>query len=455
MHIIKTIKNIIKTRPSLFTTPGHFQGLNTTGEFTRVFGKKLFRADLAEIESMDNLQAPREGILRSLREASGIYGSGASFYLINGSSSGIIALILAVAGRGEKILIGRNAHKSVINALILSGACPVWLETEWQRDWDIPGPVRPGNVVKKLEENPDTKVLWLTSPTYEGIVTDISPIASICREKGVILLVDEAHGALWNFSGQLPASSIHQGADGCVQSLHKTGSCLNQGAMLHLAKDSRVSPADLQQALNIINTTSPSYILLSSIEASVEYLDSNRGRKKLQQLLENIENTKKYLKKHTDAVFLGPLPNYRHDPTKMFFRLKDVPGDVFSDYLQKKCNIEVELNNAKGILALTAIGTRKKHLKYLEKSVIRAYKDLEKTGQKPGATLFTMPQTALTPSEAFFREPENVCAKNAIGRISGETVVKYPPGIPVLIAGEVIQREHLPLLGENLKVVKS
>ncbi len=426
-------------------------------DFEKLFGRKIFRADFSEIESMDNLQNPKEGILRSLQKASDIYGSKATFYLVNGSSSGIIALILSTMKLREKILIARNTHKSVINALIISGAEPVWLETEWDNYWNIPAVINPGHVAEKLDKNPDVKALLITNPTYEGIVTDIKPIAKICRERGIIFLVDEAHGALWKFSELLPDSSIDLGADACVQSLHKTGSCLNQGAVLHISEDSRINPRDVQQALNLINTTSPSYILLSSIEASIEYLNSKRGKKKLQRLTDNIEKTKIFLKENTRAVFLETSQNYRHDLTKIFFGLKGIRGEILSDYLQKKCNIEVELNNNKGILALTGIGTEKKHLKKLVKAIIEADKKLEKTHKQEDFIPFVLPKTAITPSEAFYGEFKTVDLKNAVGLISKETIVKYPPGIPVIIAGEVIQKEHLSLLGEKqeIKVIKN
>lgn len=447
MHIIKKIRNITQKAPTLFATPGHMQGFYTMREFGELFGEDVFSSDFAEIQSMDNLQNPQDAIRKSLDRAAGIYGTKSTFYLVNGSSSGIIALMLAAVKQGEKVLIARNAHKSVINALILSGAEPVWAETEWNCEWNIPGPVSPSIIAKKLDEYSDIKTVWITSPTYEGIASDITSISALCNQRNLPLIVDEAHGALWPFNSMLPDSAIYCGADACVQSLHKTGSCLNQGAVLHLSKTSKISSEKIQQVLNIINTTSPSYILLSSIEASIEYLSSRKGKKRLNSLVNNINSMKIRLKTTTDSVFLE-----NADPTKIFFGIKNVSGNKISDYLEDKLNIEVELNNEKGLLALTGIGTTEKSLKKLEKAIEKACKTLPKTEQKMGINPYIIPEIKLTPREAFYSESKCVELIKAIGLISRETIVKYPPGVPLIIAGEVIQEGHLEFLADRKKI---
>ncbi|NLF83193.1 MAG: aminotransferase class I/II-fold pyridoxal phosphate-dependent enzyme [Candidatus Gastranaerophilales bacterium] len=452
MNIISAIRRLASKNPTLFTTPGHGQGYFTTKSFGKLFGRRVFYGDFSEVEGMDNLQHPSGAILYSMQRAAKIYGAQSTFYLVNGSSSGIIALILATVKRGEKILIARNAHKSVINALILSGAHPVWIETDWDDKWNIPTGVNLQKVAEILDKQPDIKAFLLTSPTYEGIVTDLKPIADLCHQRGVVLLVDEAHGALWNFSDCLPTSSIHCGADACVHSLHKTGSCLNQGALLHIAQDSLIFSAQVQSALNLINTTSPSYLLLSSIEASIEYLNSSRGRQRLESLITNIEQAKEYLSQRVEVEFLES----NHDPTKLFFGLKNISGQDLSDFLEEKHNIEVELNNNVGILALTGIGTGKDKLEKLANAVIKANKKLKaKPIQRERPMPLLIPQVALTPNEAFYAEHERLPIEKAVGRIAGETVIKYPPGIPLLIAGEIVQEGHLQVLKEQneIKVV--
>jgi arginine/lysine/ornithine decarboxylase len=453
MHIIQAINKIIQHEPLLFTTPGHSGGKSVLPEYKELVGKKVFKADLSEIEGLDNLQNPSGIIKNSLLRSSEIYGSKSTFYLVNGSTSGIIALMLSTVTRGDKVLVSRNIHKSVINALTLSGAHPVWINPEWETEWDIPSCVNPEKIKQKLEKNPDIKAVWITSPTYEGIVSDIESISKICKEKDVLLIVDEAHGALWNFSGKLPVSAIHLGADACVQSLHKTGSCFTQGAVLHLSQNSGINHEKIQQSLGMINTTSPSYLILSSIEASIEYLNSSEGRRNLDELLDNIEKTKSFIKMNIDIGFLENCEKYQHDPTKIFLGLNGVSGYDLSDILLKKFKVEVELDNNKGILALTGIGTTEKKLQKLAFSLIKAEKLLQNSSfNAPALRPFIEPEVVYTPSEAFYKKSRKIEVSKSLGLVSKETIVNYPPGIPLIIAGETIKPEHLELFDVNKEI---
>lgn len=444
MHIIEALNKVINKKPVLFTTPGHCQEADFLNGLD--FLRSAYKYDFSEIEGLDNLQYPEEAILESQKWASKIYGSGHSYYLVNGSSSGILALMLATVKTGEKVLIARNAHKSVINALILTGAEPVWINTEWDNNWNIPTCVTLENIQNIFAANLDIKVVWLTSPTYEGVVTDISPIVQFCREKGLLLIVDEAHGALWNFSDKLPATAISQGVDASVQSLHKTASCLNQGAILHLGKNSKIDPVKVQQSLNIINTTSPSYLILASIEGTIEYLDSISGKNKLDILLENIDNFRKKLTSTEKINFLKNTERFEIDKTKLFFGIKDVPGQVLGDFLLEKFNIEVELDNDKGVLALTGIGTSPNKLEKLSESVIQSVDLLENCTNKTNSFPLIKPEMIYTPKEAFNKNGKKVKLNNLVGKICKETIVMYPPGIPILISGELIRQQHIDLI---------
>jgi len=466
MYISQAVNKIIQHEPILFTTPGHSGGKGVLPEYKEIVGKKIFKADLSELEGLDNLQNPSGIIKNALVRASEIYGSKNTFYLVNGSTSGIIALMLATINRGDEVLISRNAHKSVINALVLSGANPVWVSPQWDENWNIPSCINPEKIKQKLNENPDIKAVWVTSPTYEGIVSDIESISKICKEKNVLLIVDEAHGALWNFSEKLPVSAIHLGADACVQSLHKTGSCLTQGAVLHLSQNSGVNLEKLTQSLNLINTTSPSYLILSSIEASIEYLNSPEGRQNLDELLDNIEEIKSFIKMNIDAGFLGSQDviarkaesltwqsnTFIHDSTKLFLRINSASGYDLSDILFKKFNIEVELDNNKGVLALVGIGTTRKKLEKLAFALIKAEKMLQKAEKEEPLTPLIKPEVVYSPADSFYKKSKKIEVSRAIGLISKETIVNYPPGIPVIIAGEVIKPEHLGFFGERKEI---
>ncbi|MDD3012442.1 MAG: aminotransferase class I/II-fold pyridoxal phosphate-dependent enzyme [Candidatus Gastranaerophilales bacterium] len=450
MYITDALIKISDKKPVLFTTSGHCQGNQVLSRFN--FLNKAFKYDFSEIDGLDNLQNPEGIILESQKWASEIYESGQSYYLVNGSSSGILALMLSTAGVGEKVLIARNAHKSVINALVLSGAVPVWIDNDWLYDWDILAGMSLENIEKAFAENPDVKGIWLTNPTYEGIVSDITPISKFCKEKGIFLIVDEAHGALWNFSDRLSETAIKQGADASVQSLHKTAASLNQGALLHLSKNSKIDSAKLQQCLNIVNTTSPSYLILASIEGSIEYLNTSAGRKRLDCLIEESNNFRQNLSSIGEINFLEAKNNFQVDKTKLFFGIKNVSGYALGDLLLEKFNIEVELDNNKGILALTGIGTERNKFKKLSDAVIKSANILKKVSVKNISSPFIKPEMVYTPREAFYKRSVKSDLKDCIGKISKQTIVPYPPGIPVLIAGELIRQEHIDIIKDRDKI---
>lgn len=452
MQIIDALNNLINSNPVNFTTPGHSQGSIIPENVKNLLGEKLFKTDFSEIIGLDNLQAPEGVILKSQKWLSEVYNSSASFYLVNGSSSGILALMLATVKEGEKVLIARNAHKSVINALVLTGACPVWINTEWEDNWDIPTQVSFEKIKNTVELNPDIKAIWLTNPTYEGIVTDITPIAEFCKEKNIILIVDEAHGALWNFSLNLPEPAILKGADASVQSLHKTSCSLNQGAILHLSKNSKINPEKLQQCLNMVNTTSPFFPLLASIEGAIEYQDSESGRKKLEDLLDNLDEFREKLSKFEEINSLKANCNYGIDKTRLFFGIKGICGHALADYLYDNYRLEVELDNDRAILAITGIGTDKEKLDKLFKGILEANKALVKKEVDLASSRLIEPEIIYTPRQAFYKNSSTVSIEEAIGHVSKETIVPYPPGIPVLIAGELIKKEHVNFIKNKLKI---
>ncbi|MDD3150937.1 MAG: aminotransferase class I/II-fold pyridoxal phosphate-dependent enzyme [Candidatus Gastranaerophilales bacterium] len=213
MYLIDALKKFQrKNRNILFTTPGHCQGENLPTILREILGKKIFKIDLSEVIGLDNIRCPENILLKSQEAAAKIYAAKKSFYLYNGSSSGIIALMLTLLKKNDKVLISRNAHISVINGLILTGAMPVWVQNNWIDSWNIVENVNPEDIRKKLDENPDIKAVFLTNPTYEGVICDIEPISRICNARKIPLVVDEAHGALWNFHEKLPKPAILQNA---------------------------------------------------------------------------------------------------------------------------------------------------------------------------------------------------------------------------------------------------
>lgn len=450
MHIINALKSFSKSKIDFFTTPGHSLGKFIPKEVEDLTGKKCFKADFSEIDGLDNLQKPEDILLKSQQILSDLYGSRQSFYLTNGSSSGILALMLATAQEGDKVLIARNAHKSVINALVLTGAIPIWLDVNWHNFWNIPTTPNIENIKNFLDLHPDIKSVWITNPTYEGVSTDISIISSYIKDKGIPLIVDEAHGALWNMSPELPTTAILDGADASVQSIHKTAGSLNQSAVLHLSKNSLIPASKIQQALNTINTTSPSYLLLASLEGSINYLHSIKGKRHLDRLLGEIDKFKDSLSKNLDIQFLRETEDYKIDKTKLLISISGINGFDLARELYKNCKIETEFDNYKSILAVTGIGTDKPKLKRLENALLKAKKTLQGVShQTDKTTPLIMPKLSMTPRQAFFVKGEKVSISESVGRVSKEIVVSYPPAIPTLTPGEIIQEGHLALFKDR------
>lgn len=333
-----------KNRKLLFTTPSHGQKFFIFHKL-----KNFYKYDISETDAHN----PEEALLEAENKARMIYGSKYTKFLTNGSTSGIIASVLACTNNGDKVLIWENSHPCHCNAVRLAGCEPVFYKLDKLSKWGIPDKVNPDNIETYLKNN-NIKAVIITSPTYEGIVSDVSSIKEICRKYSAYLIVDEAHGALYPFSKNLPESSVKI-ADFTVQSLHKTAGGLNPTALLH--SNCNINPAN---ALALINTTSPSYPLLASIEANINYLNSKKGRQKLENLIEQVSFIK------NNCVNLD---FYGDDPLKLLIKKQNLSGQKLSELLFEKYNIEDEKTNDISTMLLCGIGTDKNKLERLYKAL--------------------------------------------------------------------------------------
>lgn len=330
MGLISILKK--KNKKTLFTTPSH------SGKFCIVHKfYQWYKADISEIEALD----PESALKEAEKKASTIYGTKYTKFLTNGSSSGIISAILAA--KPTKILIWENAHPCHKNGAKLSGAEVIQYSLSLDENLGVYKAITPEEVNALIKKHaPSTLVI--TSPTYEGFVAAVNKISQICHEKGVTLIVDEAHGALYPFSENLPESAVKH-ADFTVQSLHKTAGGINPTALLH---SNNIDPTE---ALNMISTTSPSYPMLATIEANINFLNSQKGRKKIEELIKNIK-----------ALNITQLND---DPTKILL----TGGEDLSELLFNEYNIEDERTNDKTTMLLCGIGTNKKKLERLKKAL--------------------------------------------------------------------------------------
>ena len=329
-----------KNRKLLFTTPSHGQKFFIFNKF-----RQFYKYDISETDTQD----PQTVLDAIQKKAASIYGTKYTYFLTNGSSSGIIAAVLACTNKDDKVLLWRNAHPCHLNAVKLAGCEPVFYDLPIDKEWGIPTKTHPDLIDIK-----GTKAVIVTSPTYEGIVSDIKALKEVCANNDAYLIVDEAHGALYPFSDRLPQSAVNI-ADFTIQSLHKTAGGLNPTALLHSNCD--IDPA---QALSMINTTSPSYPLLASIEANVNYLNSLKGKKKIETLIDNIINIKESC---TNITFGGD------DITKILIRKDGYTGFELSEKLFNDFNIEDEKTNKISTMLLCGIGTTKQKLQKLQQAL--------------------------------------------------------------------------------------
>lgn len=334
MSLIQLLRK--QNRKYLFTTPSHNQKYFIFNKF-----RNFYKYDISETEAQD----PQTALAQAEKRATKIYGTRHTHFLTNGSTSGVIAAVLACCNKGDKVLLWRNSHPCHLNAVKLAGCEPVFYDLPIDKEWGIPQKTTP-----ELVDVKGVKAVIVTSPSYEGIISDVEKIKEICRNNGAYLIIDEAHGALYPFSDKLPQSAVNI-ADFTIQSLHKTAGGLNPTALLHVNCD-----CDASNALSMINTTSPSYPLLASIEANINFLNSKRGRKKIETLISLIEE----IKNSTNNVEFGG-----DDITKILIKKSGMTGFGLSEKLFDEFDIEDEKTNEVSTMLLCGIGTTEAKLKKL------------------------------------------------------------------------------------------
>lgn len=451
MTIVNFIENFRKKKRVLFTTPSHGQGDFVNPASLKLLGHKFFTCDYSEIEGFDNLLNPIGIIRTSQVEAARIYGAKSTFFLTNGSTSGIVASMFALLNRCDKVLIARNCHQSVYNGLVLTGAVPLWLMPQYNKEWGIYETISLDLLEETLARNKDIKAFIMTNPSYEGVMSDVYRISSVCKKYNVKLIVDEAHGALWTYHKALGTPALMQGADIVVQSLHKTAGALNPAALLHIGLDSDIEPKNIQKAINLITTTSPSYPLLVNIESTINYLSSQSGQTKLQELVKNVNRTIRFLKSIPNLEVYS----YNNDVTKILVKVTNMSGFELSDILFDEYNIEDELANEKSVMFLTGLGTTKSKLKKLEKALFDLCAKnikIKPNEERENPIVNIEPRVRYTPALLWGKPSREVELKYALARVSMELIADYPPGIPILLPGEVIKKEHIEYLKDRQKI---
>lgn len=431
-----------------FHVPGHKKGVGIDKEFKNFIGENPFKIDVTVFKLVDSLHHPTGPIKKAQELVADAYESHASFFSIHGTSGAIQAMILAVVNDGDKIIVPRNVHKSVTSGIILSGAVPVFMEPEIDKKLGIAHGVTPETVEKTLKENPDAKAVLIINPTYYGVATDIKKIADTVHSYDIPLIVDEAHGPHLAFSEKLPMSALKAGADICAQSTHKIIGSLTQGSLLHV-KSKYVDPKRVQQILNLMQTTSPSYIIMASLDCARRQI-ALEGKDLLQKAIELCKYTRDEINKIPGFYcfgeeVLGKPGSYSFDPTKLTISSRElgITGFELDMILADKYHIQMELSDFYNVLAVGSFGDTKEGMDRL----LSALKEISNDyyGKKEPVQDFldipAIPTKILNPREAFYSDKISIPLNESIGKISGEFLLAYPPGIPVLCPGEEITQE--------------
>jgi arginine decarboxylase len=465
---------------SPFYAPGHKGGRGISAPLVELLGAQVFQADLPELPELDNLFNPEGVIAEAQNLAAEAFGAEHTRFLANGSTCGIIATIVATCGPGDKIILPRNIHQSAISGLILSGAIPIFVNPEYNPDWDIANCITPESLAAALTQHPDAKAVMVVYPTYHGVCGDLRAIGKITDRYNIPLLVDEAHGAHFNFHPNLPESALSAGADLTVQSIHKTLGAMTQASMLHV-KGSRINIQKLNRALQLVQSTSPSYILLASLDAARQQI-ALHGEQLMTQTLLLAKKARSQLSQIPSLSVLEPLntPGFAAlDQTRLTVKVSNlgITGFAADEILHSQFGVTAELpmpkhltfiislgntesdidNLVKGFQNLTLCGTGK--MPVLKKGGQDAHPTIKSTlcgtGILPvienGArSQLGFPPPPLSPRDAFFSPTETVTADKAVDRLSVELICPYPPGIPVLMPGEIISSTALDYLQQVL-----
>ncbi len=436
--IIDKLNDIKNSEIISFHVPGHKNGKIFERLGYSDFKNNIVNIDTTEIPGTDNLHFPEEIIKKSQEIAANVFKSDHTFFLVNGTTCGIQAAIMSVCSLKDKIIVNRDCHQSVINTCILGDIEPIYVNPDIDKKNGISLGVKLDHIEKLIEKDDSIKVVLITSPTYYGINTDIKSISEYLHKKNKILIVDEAHGSHIGLSDRLGVSAIEQGADISIQSTHKTLPSFTQASMLHVKSD-RVDINRLKSFLRIVQSSSPSYIMMSSIEISVQ-IYKRHGKELMEELIDNIDKTKDYIKK-LNNIYLYEYKN--KDITKMYIITTSLnrSGYQIENILREKYKIQVELSNPYGVLLICTIGNDKNDFKKLRQAL--SYIDNE-MGDKDLLEIDYpnyIPEKAFNPREAFYSNKKSIPIKDAIGKICAEYIIPYPPGISLLSPGEIITKE--------------
>ena len=439
--IYEALQKFRQMRVVPFDVPGHKRGRGNP-ELTEFLGEKCVGIDVNSMKPLDNLCHPVSVIREAEILAADAFGAAHAFLMVGGTTSSVQTMVLSTCKRGDKIILPRNVHRSVINALVLCGAIPVYVNPEVDHRLGISLGMKREQVAKAISENPDAVAVLVNNPTYYGVCSDLKAIVKMAHDAGMYCLADEAHGTHFYFGQGMPVSAMAAGADMASVSMHKSGGSLTQSSLLLTGPD--VNPGYVRQIINLTQTTSGSYLLMSSLDISRRNL-ALRGK----EIFREVSSIAEYAREEINAVggyyaFGSEIINgdsiFNFDATKLSVHTRDIglAGIEVYDILRDEYDIQIEFGEFGNILAYLSIGDRPQEVERL----VSALAEIRRRYQKDPSGLmnqeYMAPEVVKSPQDAFYAPKKSVPLRESVGCVCSEFVMCYPPGIPILAPGELI-----------------
>jgi arginine decarboxylase len=461
--IMKKISNSVQSKAPLFDTllshakrdvisfhcPGHKNGRSIDKELKDYIGEDVFKLDLTVFDEVDSLHDPVGPIKKAQELMAQAYGVEHSLFLVNGTSVGNMAMFLAACDSGDSIIVSRSSHKSIMAGIIMSGVWPIWIQPKIDQNLDLIFSTTYDQIKDALDRYPEAKAVFVTSPTYNGVVTELSKIVDLCHRRGKIVLVDEAHGAHLHFNKQLPESAVDAGADLCVQSTHKILSAMSQGSVLHFNSKKLIDFNRVKKIVSMLQTTSPNYLTLATLDLARRQAFLH-GEENFDRVIKAAERGRSYINDNIHLMKCFTRQEMQKlgfdlDVTKLTVNVTKtgLSGYEIESILAKEYNIQLDYADLFNLVAIMGEGSNKSD----EEAFVKALESISKKYHgKQKNWILKIPSLAtemvMRPREVFLsNNTKKVSLKKAVGHVAAQTLTPYPPGIPVVIPGERITKE--------------
>lgn len=447
-----------KKNPIQFHIPGHKKGNGMDPTFREFIGDNALSIDLINIAPLDDLHHPKGKIKQAQDLAAKAFGADHTFFSVQGTSGAIMTMVMSVCGPGDKIIVPRNVHKSVLSAIIFSGATPIFVHPEIDSELGISHGITTNAVKEAILINPDAKAVLVINPTYFGFVADLKSIVELAHSHGLAVLVDEAHGVHIHFHDELPISAMQAGADMAATSVHKLGGSMTQSSILNV-REGIVNVHRVQSILSMLTTTSTSYLLLASLDVARKRL-ATVGEELLTNTIRLANNVRHKINSINGLYcpgydLVGKEATFNFDPTKILISVKKlgITGHDVEVWLRERFNIEVEMSDLYNVLCILTPGDSEEDIQQLIHAleVLVTEFEISERNTNLNVEIPTIPNLAVSPRDAFYSETESVPLEDSVGRIIAEFVMVYPPGIPIFLPGEEITLENLVYIKKNIE----